>query len=257
MSAKPTTIVMVHGAFCGGWAFERFRVPFEAAGFAVMTPDLRGHGVDEAASAVAGASMADYAQDIATLCSRLDAPPVLLGHSMGGLVAQMAARRTPLAGLILLAPSPPWGVAAGSLEEAATAFGVQMLGPFASGALEPDRALMRHYSLDRMPRAERDAVAARLRPESAQAVREALNWWLDPFMTTSLGPGPLRTPSLVIAGERDVVHSPATGRAVAERIGAGFEQMAGMSHWLPGEPGWETVAQTALAWVASTVSFAA
>ena len=37
-------IVMAHGAFCGGWAFEAFRQPFEAAGYDCLTPDLRGHG---------------------------------------------------------------------------------------------------------------------------------------------------------------------------------------------------------------------
>jgi pimeloyl-ACP methyl ester carboxylesterase len=132
-----------------------------------------------------------------------------------------------------------------------------MLGPFAAGPLEPDGGLMRRYSLDRMPAAEREAVVTRLRPESAQAVRETLNWWLDPFMTTSLGPGPLSVPSLVIGGERDVVHSPGTGRAVAERIGAEFRLAAGMSHWLIGEPGCEGVAETALSWLSATLKAAA
>jgi pimeloyl-ACP methyl ester carboxylesterase len=148
-------------------------------------------------------------------------------------------------------------VAATSLEEAATAFGVHMLGPFSSGALTPDRGLMAAYSLDRLAKPEREAAIARLRPESAQAVRETLNWWLDPFMTTSLGPGPLAAPSLVVTGSRDVVHSPATGAAVAERIGGEFKAAPGMSHWLMGEPGWEAVAETVLTWIAETVTLAA
>ena len=40
----------------------------------------------------------------------LDAPPILVGHSMGGLLAQMLAARRDVAALILLAPSAPWGV---------------------------------------------------------------------------------------------------------------------------------------------------
>jgi pimeloyl-ACP methyl ester carboxylesterase len=252
-----TAIVMVHGAFCGGWAFERFRLPFEAAGFEVLAPDLRGHAPDAPANAVVGVSMADYAADIARLCEGQDEPPVLLGQSMGGLVAQLAARQAKVSALVLLAPSPPWGVASSSLEEAATAFGVQMIGPFSSGALMPDKALMRAYSLDRMPKPEREAAVARLRPESAQAVRETLNWWLDPFMTTSVGAGAIAAPSLVICGEGDVVHSAATSRATAERIGAAFRTMPHMSHWLVGEPGWEDVAATALRWLSEEVSLAA
>jgi pimeloyl-ACP methyl ester carboxylesterase len=247
-----TAIVMVHGAFCGGWAFDRFRAPFAAAGYDVITPDLRGHSPDHPHDAVAGLSMTDYASDILKLCTQLPQPPVLLGHSMGGLVAQLAARRANLKALVLLAPSPPWGIAGSSLEEAATAFGVQMLGPFASSALAPDKSLMRAYSLNRVPKAEREVVVARLRPESAKAVRETLNWWLDPFMTTSLGPGALAAPSLVISGEADVVHPPSTARAVAGRLGANLTTMRGMSHWLVGEPGWEDVAHTALQWLAAS-----
>ena len=252
-----TAIVMVHGAFCGGWCFEHFRTPFEATGFEVIAPDLRGHAPGSPSSGVIGVSMSDYAADIAKLCDSLDEPPVLLGHSMGGLVAQLAARRAKIRALVLLAPSPPWGVVGSSLEEAATAFGVQIAGLFSSGALEPDRGLMRAYSLDRMGKADREAAVARLRPESAMAVRETLNWWLDPFMTTSVGPGAIVAPSLVISGQGDVVHSSATSKAVADRIGATFMVMPGMSHWLVGEPGWETVAETALAWLTETASLAA
>jgi pimeloyl-ACP methyl ester carboxylesterase len=252
-----TAIVMVHGAFCGAWAFEHFRAPFEAAGLTVIAPDLRGHGPGEPSSAVVGVSMTDYAADIAKICAALPEPPVLLGHSMGGLVAQLAARKAKIRALVLLAPSPPWGVTGSSLEEAATAFGVQMMGAFSSGALQPDKSLMRTYSLDRMPKAEQEAAVARLRPESALAVRETLNWWLDPFMTTSVGPGAITAPSLVISGQGDVVHSSATAKATADRIGAAFKVMPGMSHWLLGEPGWENVAETALRWLSEEISLAA
>ncbi len=252
-----TTIIMVHGAFCGGWAYERFRAPFDAAGFTVLTPDLRGHGEGEPGKAVAGVSMTDYAADIAKLCAEQAEPPVLLGHSLGGLVAQLAARKARIQALALLAPSPPWGVATWSFEEAATAFGVQILGVFSSGAMEPDRGLMRMYSLDRMSAEDREAAVARLRPESAVAIRETLNWWLDPFMTTSVGHGPIGAPALVIAGERDVVHPPVTARATAERIGGSFETMPGMSHWLLGEPGWEDVAARVLRWLGEEARAAA
>lgn len=239
---------MVHGAFCGGWAFERLRGPFEAAGHPVLTPDLRGHADSDGSSAVVGLSMADYARDIAALCAAQDQAPILLGHSMGGLVAAMAARRTKVRALVLLAPSAPWGVTASSMEEAATAVGLHLLGPFWAQSVPPDRNLARSYSLDRMPNAEREAAVARMRAESGRALWETLNWWLDPFLTTSLGDG-VRAPCLVIGGDRDVVHPPTTVRQTATRLGAEFIEAPGMSHWLLGEPGWEEVAEIALAWL--------
>jgi pimeloyl-ACP methyl ester carboxylesterase len=236
-----TTVVMAHGAFCGGWVFERFREPFEASGWRVVAPDLRRE--------LPGRSIRDYADALARGCEGLAERPVLIGHSMGGLICQLAARRIRPRALVLLAPSPPWGVPGSSLEEAATAVGVSLLDPFWVGTVEPDLALVRRFSLDRMPAAERDAIAGRMGPESGRALREVLNWWLDPFMASSVGPGPLGCPALVLAGERDQVHPPATARMTAERIGATFELMPAMSHWLPGEPGWEDVAARAIGWL--------
>jgi len=60
-------------------------------------------------------------------------------------------------------------------------------------------------------------------------------------------------PSLVIAGGRDVVHPTATVRQTAERIGAAYQVMPDMSHWLIGEDGWETVAEATLDWLEAEV----
>lgn len=247
------TVVMTHGAFCGGWAFDVFRGPFEAAGWTVITPDLPGRGP---LASAAGLSMSDYSRALERLCAGLPERPVLLGHSMGGLVCQLAARRVKPRATVLLAPSAPWGVAGSSVEEAITAFGVGFADPFWSGAVMPDRGLMRSHGLDRVPRERRDGILDRLHPESGRAIREVLNWWLDPFMTTSVGVGPLPGPVLAIAGARDVVHPAGTVRATAHRIGAEFRAMPGMSHWLIGEHGWEDVATATLRWLESALASA-
>lgn len=244
-----TTVVMAHGAFCGGWAFERFRAPFEALGWRVETPDLPGHAEGTPASHVAHKSMSDYARALAMFCADLPERPILIGHSMGGLVCQMAAARVRPEAMVLIAPSSPWGVSGSSMEEAITATAVGMIDPMLTGYIAPDRSLMRTHSLDRMDKEGRDTIVARLRPESSRAVREVLNWWLDPFMTTSVGPGRLAAPTLFIAGQRDVVHPPVTVQAAAGRVGAAFRLMPGMSHWMIGEPGWEAVADAAIAWI--------
>jgi pimeloyl-ACP methyl ester carboxylesterase len=240
-------IILVHGAFCGGWAFEAFQAPFEAAGYTCLTPDLRGHGAGASQGAAAGVSMSDYATDIAELVKAQSEPPILIGHSMGGLVAQMAASRAQVRALILLAPSPPWGIAGGSLEEAASAMSLYALGPYWLQAIAPDYAAARLYSLDRMDKAERKAVFARMVPESGRAMWETLNWWLDPFMTTTVGK--INAPALAISGGRDLIHPTFTVKQTAERIGASTLDFPDMSHWLIAEPGWDAVARTCLDWL--------
>ncbi len=251
---RPQTIIMVHGAFCGGWVFDSFRAPFGQAGLRVITPDLRGHGAQESTGDVAGVSMADFAADIAEMCRRRaaedGAPPILLGHSMGGLVAQMTASRAPVASLVLLAPSAPWGVFGSSLEEAVTAAALPLVAPTPFSPVEPDLRLLKAFSLDRLPSGEREAVARRTRPESARAILETLTWWLDPLMTTRTEALPAALDVLVISGAHDRVHSPATVRTVASRLHADYLEMDRMSHWLPGEPGWRNVADAVLKWLA-------
>lgn len=248
------TVVMVHGAFCGGWVFERFRKPFEAAGYRVLTPDLTAHAKG---GQVAGLSMADYARQVAALCESLPEPPVLIGHSMGGLVAQLAASRTKVSALVLLAPSGPWGVHGASMEEAASAVSLYALGPYWLQAIDPDYALAKLYSLDRVAPQMRRAVFARMVPESGLALWQTLNWWLDPFMTTMVTPPLGRAPVLAIAGGRDLIHPPATVKQTAAKLSGEFRVMDEMSHWLPGEPGWEAVARTCLEWLPAEVRAAA
>lgn len=253
----PVPIVMVHGAFCGGWVFDKFRAPFEKAGHSVIAVDLPGHEAGARRGAVTGLSMGDYARAVAAACEGLGEPPILIGHSLGGLVAQLAAARAPVDSLILLAPSAPWGVHGVTLEEAASAVSLYALGPYWSLAIDPDYASARLYSFDRAPKDERKAIFARMVPESGRALWETLNWWLDPFATTLVSAQAINAPVLAMAGERDAVHPPATVRQAAARLGGEVKVFPGMSHWLLGEPGWEDVAAFALDWLAARAALSA
>jgi len=244
-------VVMVHGAFCGGWVFDRFREPFEAAGHRVTALDLPGHAASDPGGSVAGSSMRDYADAVAGVIAAQDEAPILIGHSLGGLVALMAAGQARTRGVVLLAPSAPWGVSGSTMEEAVSAVSLYALGPYWALPIEPDYPTFRRYTADRLTSAERHAVHARMRPESGRAIFETLNWWLDPFMTTQARPERIGAPILALAGERDAIHPPATVRATAQRLGAEFGMLAQMSHWLVGEPGWEAVAGRCLDWIAS------
>jgi pimeloyl-ACP methyl ester carboxylesterase len=243
-------VLMVHGAFCGGWAFDAFRGPFEAQGYSCTAPDLRGHRKGAQPGDVAQISMSDYAADIAALIQKQARPPILIGHSLGGLVAQMAAARAEVAALILLAPSAPWGVAGSSFEEAASAFGLYALGPFWAQPVDPDHAVARLYSLDRMTPSESRAVSGRMTAESGRALFETLSWWLDPFMTTQVDASRIQAEAFACVGDADLVHPPATVRQTAARLNADVRVFPGMSHWLVGEEGWEAVAGACLDWLA-------
>ena len=245
----PAPIVMVHGAFCGGWAFEAFKAPFEAAGHLCLTPDLPGHGDDP--RDVRGLSVRDYARAVGEVIAGCDEPPFVLGHSLGGLVAQIAASDADIRGLMLLAPSAPWGATAASMDEAAMAVGLFSLGAPWLQAIEPTQSLFVACGLDRAAPDAETSIFARMGPESGRALWETFNWWLDPFMTTQVQPSSIRAPVLVISGDDDRIHGPTSVKASAARLGAELGLMDGMGHWLIGEPGWDQVAQTCQGWMAS------
>src|SRR5471032_117273 len=78
------------------------------AGYRTVAPDLRGWGDSDAPAD--GYALADFADDAQQMIAALGLRDyVLVGHSMGGKIAQLLAARRPagLSGLVLVAPSPP------------------------------------------------------------------------------------------------------------------------------------------------------
>ena len=83
------TIVMIHRANEGGWVFDRFKAVFEERGWACHAPDLIGHGLnsDKKGTALVGIGLADYLAELEAFLKTVEPQPVLLGHSIGALLA--------------------------------------------------------------------------------------------------------------------------------------------------------------------------
>jgi pimeloyl-ACP methyl ester carboxylesterase len=245
-------VVMIHGAFCGGWAFEKFRKPFEAAGHAVHAPDLRYHDRGENPPVELGrVGVRDYVSDLEALIGGLDTPPILVGHSLGGLLAQMLAAKVKVKALVLLAPSGPWGVLPSTLFEVVSAQAMFFVGASGDRPVRPSYDIAAANSLDRLSRAERDKVYSRFVPESGRATFEVMHWALDPARATRVPADAVTCPVLCITGSDDRMSPPQTVRRIAARYRdrASFEESTGHSHWLIGEPGWERVAKRSLGWL--------
>lgn len=249
--ARPP-VVMIHGAFCGGWAFAHWREAFMARGHAVHTPTLRFHQPqDEPPRQLGATSVRDYAADLEHAIAALDEPPVLIGHSMGGLLAQMLAARMPVRALVLLAPCAPWGVLPSTPFEIASAQALYLAGDFWNQPLKPSAWIAAANALDRLPEEEREQVFAQFVPESGLATFEIMHWALDLKRATQIDPRAVVAPMLCLVGSRDRVNPPPTVRRVAQRYRGRvrYEELEGHSHWLIGEPGWESIAALSLAWL--------
>jgi len=64
---------------------------------------------------IAPLSMRDYTDDLVALVDSLDSPPLIVGFSLGGLLAQLVAARTRHAGVVAACPSAAAGIFAPTL----------------------------------------------------------------------------------------------------------------------------------------------
>lgn len=105
-------LLFIHGAYAGAWCWEHFLPWFSAHGYDAWALSLSGHGASESDKAFDLLGIRDYVTDVLEAAERLPAPPILLGHSMGGFVAQKALEKRPFPAVVLLASVPPTGLSA-------------------------------------------------------------------------------------------------------------------------------------------------
>ena len=108
--AGAPTVLLLHGLMATADLNWSLAIPFLAARYNVIAPDLRGHGRGMRTRQFSGEECAD---DIAAIVQMLGAGPVIaVGYSLGGLVAQVFARRHPelVAGLVLCATAGKFDV---------------------------------------------------------------------------------------------------------------------------------------------------
>jgi len=146
------SLLFVHGIGCDLHDFEPLMAAFQAK-HRVVAVDLRGHG--KSSPAVDGLALADYVADVEWLCRELGLyRPVLIGHSLGGVVGVELARRTPpllsavvtLDGAICL-PAAAWPGLSGLFTGLHSEDWRKVLAQGIGGFAEPSRNLQRHQRL--------------------------------------------------------------------------------------------------------------
>lgn len=88
-----STFVLVHGAWHGGWVWDKVAESLRQHGHTVLTPDLPGHG--SATTPIAQISLQAYVDRVAAVIDSCREPVVLAGHSMSGMVISQVAEERP------------------------------------------------------------------------------------------------------------------------------------------------------------------
>jgi pimeloyl-ACP methyl ester carboxylesterase len=242
--ARPQPVLFVHGAWHGAWCWEERFLPFFAeAGYRAFAVDLRGHG-DDPRPLRRGTRIADYVADVDAAVRVLDRAPVLIGHSMGGLVVQRYLEGRRLPGAVLFASLPvsgAWGAALRVARRHPAAFLKANVTLRLRPVIETPRLARSLLFTDDTPDEEVQRLWSRLGDEAYRAFLEMLLRRPQPTQVL--------TPVLVVAAGRDRLFSVAEERRTARAYGTEVVVVEGAGHDLMLDPLWEEAASLILEWL--------
>ena len=248
------TIIMIHGMFAGDWIWENYRKYFEERGFRCITPILRYHNRplnDPPPPQLGTTSLLDYVSDLESEIRKLDQPPIIMGHSMGGLLAQIIASRVMAKSLVLISPAAPWGINAVTFTVLKSAWLNKSRFVFWNEPVPPTFEGTVYSTLHLVPPEEQKRIFQRLTYESGRAVWETGLWLFDLNRASKVDETKVTCPVLVISGSEDRITPAKTGRKIARKYNAAYKEFENHAHWILGESGWEDVAQYIHEWLQS------
>jgi non-heme chloroperoxidase len=245
VSLRATPLLFLHGAYAAAWCWDEHFLPYFAErGYASHALSVSGHGASPGRERLDSFGIDHYVRDVAEVAARLPAPPVLIGHSMGGMVAQKYLEGHEAAGLVLLASVPPQGLWAAALGLAFQKPGLMNdLNRLLGGgrvALDTLRAAM-----FAQPVATADLARwyKRMQPESHRAI------WDMTLFNLPLKSRMRLPPLLVLGAEHDSLIPASQVEMTARHYGVEAEIFHGMGHGLMLELGWRQVAERILGWL--------
>lgn len=240
-------LLFIHGAFAGAWCWDEYFLPwFAEAGWTAHALDLPGRRGHADFVKLQEFGVTDYLDAVLDAVDAMLTPPVLIGHSMGGYLAWQAAERRRLAGLVLMAPVPPTGLAAPAMQLAITnpnlfaeVAEVHMSGTSAN-AVETLHAAI--FS-DAVPKDVAERYVPKFQMESQLAVA-GLYAMTMPNLLALWG-----TPIHVIGAGNDPLIPPAQVHWTAALAGRMANIYQGMGHGMMLETGWQKVADDIAKWL--------
>ena len=247
-TVKPP-VLFLHGVFGRPSLMRPWTRFFEAAGFECHAPVLPGRDPtnDEV---LARTGIQDCFEAALAAYDQLSAPPIVIGHSMGGLLTQkIAAARRPRAA-VLLASIPP-GVLWPQLR--ALPHLIPLLPRILAGRpFFPSERTMRGVPLNTLSTAEQDELIPLLVRDSGRVFREMSMG----AASTRVSAKDVTCPVLCVSAGADRNVAQWMSRRIAARYHAEHQVHAGLPHWIIAQSAVDDVAPPVLDWLRRTLNLA-
>lgn len=254
MSVKPD-IVFIHGMWSRPTVWAPWVSFFHRLGYNCHAIELPGHEAQASDSLLRGKSLQHYVDAVAALAMRLQRP-VLIGHSLGGLIGQLVAQQVEVAGLVMVnsaAPGQVFPLRPSMLPGLVRHFSQWGLW---RKAFRLSRWEANYLVFNRVAVAERASLYDLLIAESGRVAYEVGFGRLNPSQSNCVRKERIACPMLALAGGRDRIIPRSVSRGTARWYGAQLEyrEYPDNGHWLLGETGWSQRALEVAEWISQRCS---
>lgn len=245
-------IVIIHGMWARGVLLSNIKNYFEEKGYNCISIDLPGRS-NNPGSRIEDFGFMDFVDSAAETIKELDSKPVVIGHSMGGLITHKLAEMGLAKKVVLVTPATQRGVLNVTLD-AAVGFMPVVLKPFFwKRPLEPTKKGF-DYICAEVPEEVRKKLFGQLVPESGKAFFEISLWGLDMNRSTEIDNSKIDCPVFQIAGKKDKIISHKVLSRQAKMISKHvpefrFEVYENHGHGIIWEKGWDKVCDDIYEWI--------
>ncbi|GAA3773125.1 alpha/beta hydrolase [Micromonospora maritima] len=259
-TGRVDTVVLIHGLWMTSRSWEHWADRYAARGFRVLTPAWPGMDRDPAElradpTPIAGQRIRDIVDHYAGIIRELPRPPIIMGHSFGGLIAQLLLDRRLGAAVVGVHPAPVKGVLKLPLSTLRSGFSI-LHNPANRHRAVPFTAEDFRYAFgNTISQEQSDAAWERYAvPGAGHVLFEGSFANLDPDSATEVDRKRAdRAPLLITAGGEDHVVPASLAVSLANLYRSStaltsYREFPGRSHFVGGEPGWEEEADFALEW---------
>jgi non-heme chloroperoxidase len=256
---KKKTIVFIHGLWIHASSWQPWMEFFQQNGYETLNPSWPGDSptVEECRlnpEAIANRGVIEIADSYAKIIASLSEPPIVIGHSFGGLIAQVILSHGIATAAVAIDPAPMKGV--WQLPFSALKASLPVLGnPFnLKKAVSLSFNQFRYGFANAVPIEEAKelyqqwTIPAPCRPlfQAAFATIAGTETKVD---TANSSRGPL----LITGGEKDHIAPPILGKASLKKYNSSvvtdFKLFEGRGHSLIVDHGWKEVAEYSLNWI--------
>jgi pimeloyl-ACP methyl ester carboxylesterase len=259
MSAEKHPVVLIHGLWMTPKSWEGWAERFRSKGHEVHTPgwseafDREPEDLRREPSALAGLTAAQVADRYEQAIRALARPPIIMGHSFGGLFMQVMLNRGLGAAGVGVDAAQPRGVLKLPFSTIKSSWGI-IRNPLNRGKAVPFTPKQFKYAFGNLLSEEESQKAWEKYavPGVGHVFMEGVNANLNPGTVFKIDFDKAdRAPLLLLAGGKDHVVPAAVTRSNLKKYKAGpveIKEYPDRSHWTVAQDGWEAVADHALDW---------